>query len=291
LSTEDYVREVVRKLNPKELPRLHLQKYAFFFPNFLERMKQKYKSKIIFLLDEIDNLVIMQRGSWELFRMLRASANKGACQYIIAGFREAMQEQYLLDSPFYNFAQGVRLKEFTRRQAHDLIVTPMGNLRVRFRNKDEVVGRIYEETAGHPNLIQYYCMILLKRLDQTGEREISPDNLIDVYADEGFKNHLLNSFMQNTQNLEKALVYAILRDSGESRLRGFSQAYIDAALQKRGIKLPHNDIDEACTVLILAGILYQKGKDYSFTSPVFAKVFQQTYDLDYLLSKVKEEGI
>ena len=63
-------------------------------------MSKQFKSKIIFLLDEVDNLVIMQRGDWELFRMLRASSNKGACQYIIAGFREAMREQYMLDSPF-----------------------------------------------------------------------------------------------------------------------------------------------------------------------------------------------
>ena len=45
---------------------------------------------------------------------------------------------------------------------------------------DEVVGRIYEETAGQPNLIQYYCMILLRHLDRTGQREISPKSLIDV---------------------------------------------------------------------------------------------------------------
>ena len=291
LSTDDYVREVVRKLHPKELPRLHLQKYAFFFPDFLERMGRMYKGKIIFLLDEIDNLVIMQRGSWDLFRMLRASANKGACQYIIAGFREAMQAQYSPDAPSYNFAQEVRLKEFTRRQAHNLIVIPMENLGIRFKNKDEVVGHIYDETAGHPNLIQYYCMILLRRLDQTGEREIGPDSLIDVYADEEFKSHLLTSFMQNTQNREKALVYALLRDSGESRLRGFSQAYMDAVLRKRGTLLLQKDIDEACSVLTLAGILHRKGTDYSFTSPVFAKVLQQTYDLNYLLNKVKEEGI
>lgn len=291
LSTDDYIREVVRKLNPRELPRLHLQKYAFFFPAFLERMGRMYKNKIVFLLDEIDNLVIMQRGSWDLFRMLRASANKGACQYIVAGFREAMQEQYMLDSPFYNFAQQVQLKEFTRQQAHDLIVTPMENLRVRFRNKDEVLGRIYEETAGHPNLIQYYCMILLRRLDETGKREISSDSLIDVYVDEGFKSHLLASFMQNTRNREKALIYALLRNPDESRLRGFSQAHVDVALRKRGMTLMQKDIDEACSVLILAGILHRKGKDYSFTSPVFARVLQQTHDLGYLLNKVKEEGI
>jgi hypothetical protein len=291
LSTDDYIREVVRKLNPRELPRLHMQKYVFFFPDFLERMSRAFKTKLIFLLDEVDNLVIMQRGDWELFRMLRASANKGACQYIMAGFREAMREQYLLDSPFYNFAQEVRLSEFTRQQAHDLIVTPMENLRVRFRNKDEVVGRIYEETAGHPNLIQYYCMILLRRLDQSGEREIGPNSLIDVYSDEGFKSHLLTSFMQNTENREKSLVYAILKVMEGSGPRGFSHAYIDAALRKGGVVLPQSEIDEACNVLTLAGVINRKGKEYFFTSPVFTKVLQQSYDLEYLFRKVKEEGI
>ncbi|MGD8397529.1 MAG: AAA family ATPase [Anaerolineae bacterium] len=291
LTTEDYIREVVRKLNPRELPRLHMQKYVFFFPDFLERMARARKSKLIFLLDEIDNLVLVQRGSWELFTMLRASANKGACQYIIAGFREAMREQYLLDSPFYNFAQEIRLNEFTRRQAHELIVTPMENLRVRIRNRDEVVGRIYEETAGQPNLIQYYCMILLRRLDHTGEREISPESLIDVYADEGFKAHLLTSFMQNTENREKALIYAVLMASEGGQLRGFSHSFIDAALRKRGIILPQDGIDEACNVLTLAGIIYRRGKEYFFASPVFTRVLQATYDLDYLLRKAKEEGV
>jgi hypothetical protein len=290
LSQEDYIREVVRKLNPRELPRLHMQKYVFFFPDFLERMGRAHGGKIIFLLDEVDNLVVMQRGNWELFRMLRASANKGACQYIIAGFREAMREQYLLDSPFYNFAQEIRLSEFTRRQAHDLIVTPLENLRVRIKSKDEVVGRIYEETAGQPNLIQYYCMILLRRLDRTGQREISPESLIDVYADEGFKSHLLTSFMQNTQNRDKALVYAILA-STEQFSRGVSHPFMDAVLRKRGIVLPQDDIDEACNVLTLAGVLQRKGKEYFFASPVFAKVLKQTYDLEYLFRKVKEEGV
>ena len=290
LSTDDYIREVVRKLNPRELPRLELQKYVFFFPNFLERMSKQFKSKIIFLLDEIDNLVIMQRGDWELFRMLRASSNKGACQYIIAGFREAMREQYMLDSPFYNFTQEIRLNEFTRQQARSLIVTPMENLRVRFKNEEEVISRIYEETAGHPNLIQYYCLILLRHLDQIGDREISPDSLIDVYSDEGFTSHLLTSFMQNTENREKALIYALMLSDENAGLKGFSQEQIDEVLRSRGILLSQKGIDEVCNVLTLAGVIHRKGREFFFTSPVFTKVLQQTYDLEYLFRKVKDEG-
>ena len=116
-------------------------------------MRRKYHARVVFLLDEIDNLLLTERGSWDLLRVMRASANKKACQYIMAGFREALKEQHDQNSPFFNFAEEIRLNEFTRRQAHDLIVTPMENLRIRFRNREEVVARIYEETAGHPNLI------------------------------------------------------------------------------------------------------------------------------------------
>ena len=49
--------------------------------------------------------------------------------------------------------------------------------------------------------------------------------------------------------------------------------------------------DEACNVLTLAGVIQRKGKEYFFTSPVFTKVLQQSYDLEYLFRKVKEEGI
>lgn len=289
-NVDDYIREVVRKLNSKELPRLHLQKYVFFFPDFLERMARRHKSKIIFLLDELDELLNIQRNDWSLIKMLRASSNKGVCQYIYAGFREAMREQYNLESPLYNFAKPIELEEFTRQQAQDLIVTPMENLRVRFDNRTEVVGRIYEETAGHPNLIQYYCQVLLRELDRTGERVISPSSLIDVYNDDGFKKYLLKSFMYNTENREKVIVYSILKEQ-TNRLAGFSQAYIDAKLRQAGLRLPQSDIDDACQVLVLAGIFHQKGREFSFTSPVFTKVLQQTYDLGYLLNKAKEEGL
>ncbi len=288
-SLEDYVREVVRKLHPQELPRLSHQKYVFFFPNFLERMRQKYKSKIIFLLDEVDNLIKMEQGEWELLKLLRASANKGACQYIFAGFWETMREQYNQDSPFYNLARPTRLTEFSRQQAYDLIVRPLENLRVRFHDKEGVVGRIYEETAGHPNLIQYYCTVLVRQLDQTNTREISPDSLINVYTDENFRDHLLQSFMYNTQNREKAIVYALLKR--DTRLNSFTQPHIDATLRRAGVALPQGDIDEGCNLLVLAGIFNRRGKEFSFTSSVFATVLRQNYDLDYLLNKAKEEGL
>ena len=94
------------------------------------------------------------------------------------------------------------------------------------------------------------------------EREISPDSLIDVYADEGFTSHLLTSFMQNTENREKALIYALMMSTKEAGSKGFGQEEIDNVLRKGGISLPQKEIDEACNVLTLAGVIHRKGKEF-----------------------------
>ena len=111
-----------------------------------------------------------------------------------------------------------------------------------------------------------------------------------MYADEGFTSHLLTSFMQNTENREKALIYALLMSNEEVSGKGFSLEAIDAAMSCRGIVLSQKALDEACDVLSLAGVIHRKGREFYFTSPVFTKVIQQAYDLNYLFRKVKEEG-
>ena len=103
---------------------------------------------------------------------------------------------------------------------------------------------------------------MLRHLDQSGERELRPESLIDVYADEGFKSHLLTSFMQNTENRDKALVYSLLKSPEERWVQGFTHEFIDESLRKGGIALPQDDIDEACNVLTLAGVIRPKGREY-----------------------------
>jgi len=61
------------------------------------------------------------------------------------------------------------------------------------------------------------------------------------------------------------------------------------AFARRHAQGTQDEIDAALNVLTLAGILHRKGKEFFFASPVFTKVLHQTYDLDYLFRKVKEE--
>ncbi len=96
--------------------------------------------------------------------------------------------------------------------------------------------------------------------------------------------------MQNTENREKALIYAILLSSQDAGTKGFGHEEIDEILRKNGISLRQNAINEACNLLTLAGVIHKKAKEFYFSSPVFTKVLNQSYDLNYLFRKVKEEG-
>jgi hypothetical protein len=290
-NSNEYIEQVVRILNIKELPRLALQNYTFFFPDFLERMKRKNHKKIVFLLDEIDALIGMP-DSVQLFNMLRASSNKGVCQYIMAGFWKAWNAQYSLDHPFFNFFRQIRLTAFERSAAEELITQPMESLQIHFKNREEIVTRLYEETAGHPNLIQFYCLLLIRYLEESNERTLTLDHILKVQNDPEVQDHLLVSFMHNTGPREKAVVYALLLNGAQESLpSNISPSRVDTSLKKLGVKMPIDEIDDACKFLALAGVLHKVGIDYSFNAPVFVRTLRQQYDLRHLFSKLKEAGL
>lgn len=288
-SPAGFVQEVVRKLRPQELARLTSRQYPIFLPDFLKRMAQRYGGPIVFFLDEFDKVLTWHYTDDTLLNALRASSNQGHSRYIVGGFREVMRAFSDLDSPLYNFARAVRLKEFSREQAAAMILDPLEKLGVRFERRNDVVNRIFDETAGQPNLIQFYCSILVEGLDRQGVRVVAPESLFDVYSNDDFRAFVLSTFMDNTTHLEKAIVFAVMAE-GETE-RPFSVKAIDTALEKRGLEVPLSDLDHACRNLELAGTFTSRGPLFRFATPVFPHMLGENYDVDYLFSKIQQEGI
>jgi hypothetical protein len=288
-SPASFVQEVVRKLRPQELVRLSSKQFPIFFPDFLERMAQRYGGPPVFFLDEFDRVLTWHYEDDALLNALRASSNQGRSRYIVGGFREVMRAFSDLESPLYNFARPIRLKEFSREQAAAMILDPLEKLGVRFERRNDVVNRIFDETAGQPNLVQFYCSILVERLDREGSRVISPESLFDVYGNEDFRAFVLSTFMDNTTHLEKALVFAVMADVGADA--AFGVKAIDAALERRGVEIPLSDLDMACRNLELAGTFTSRGPHYRFATPVFPRMLSENYDVGYLFKKVVQEGI
>ncbi len=285
----DFVQEVVRRLRPQELVRLTSKQYPIYFPDFLHRMAQRYGGPLIFFLDEFDRVLTWQREDDTLLNALRASSIQGDSRYILGGFREVMRAFSDLDSPLYNFARPVRLKEFTYEQTMAMVAGPLEKLGVRFERRTDVINRIYSETSAQPNLIQFYCSILVDRLDRRHSRVISPESLFSVYGNEDFRAFILSTFMDNTTHMEKAVVFAVV--AHDEKCDPFTVEIVDSLLEQRGIQVPLSDLDRTCRNLELSGTLTVRGRHYRFATPIFPRLLRENYDVEYLFRKIQQEGI
>ena len=130
-SSEHFVQEIVRQLNIRELRRLEKSSvYLFFLPDFLKRMSKKYGGPVIVFLDEADQVWQWLQGEHGLLRDLRAATNAGFCRFLATGFGNLAHEIFNPSSPLLNSFEPLRLTPFMPRDTADVVVTPMGSLRV-----------------------------------------------------------------------------------------------------------------------------------------------------------------
>lgn len=281
---EDFFERTISDLFPKEYRRLWRtgESYAAHFVQFVKRMKSVHQGPIIFFLDELDHMLEFDRKQgYELIGILRACFQEGSCRIIFSGFREALRELRETDSPL-NFSTPLILSNFSESQAAELVQVPMNNLGVEFDSQDQVVRRIYRETAGHPNVIQHYCLSVLRQLDESGIRTIAPENLARLADDESFRARVLETFVYNTNDLEKAVAYAV------ADLDLFSIEDVDLQMKRHRILLEIRDLEDACRKLESLGLVTQQHQNYQFVIPVFPQLLRERYGGDFLFSKAKE---
>lgn len=287
---DELMREVIRHYYPHDLMRLENRQFPLYFPDFLRRMARRYEGQLVLLLDEFDVLLSADLNNEPLLHVLRTASNEGHCRFIIAGFRDLLEQSARLQSPLFNFAKSLRLKEFSREEAGKMILGPLSNLRVRVDRENDVVDRIFDETAGQPHLIQFYCSYLVDRLDRTDSRRLTPEDLLGIYADEDFRAFVLNTFMDNTTRREKAIIFSlVLKQGGEAE--PFDLEEIESALLAQQIDVLLDDLERACRNLELAGAISKQGRQYRFSIPIFPRMLARNYNVAHLLNKIRREGL
>jgi hypothetical protein len=280
-----FFEQIISRLHPKEQRRLWRMgaSYAGYFPRFMERMKAMRKGRIVFFLDEFDHLLKFDREKeYALMKALRASFQEGSCRLIFSGFREAQRELADPGSPFNFTSTLLTLSNLKYSQAADLIESPMDSLGVKIVSRDQVIQRIYKETAGHPNFIQHYCLTLMRDLDDEGTRVLTPEHLTRLADDESFRVRVLETFIFNTNDLEKAVAYAV------SDREQFSVEDVDRQMKRRRIFIETRHLEDACRKLEALGVWHRTGNDYQFAIPVFPQLLRERYGGEFLFAKAKE---
>lgn len=305
----EFYAEVIRELDgPREIERLYRDK-SFSMVSFLQRMYRARRSKIVLCLDEVDHLLNWDaQDNWQVVATLRALAsttqttqNIGHAdrmerdedhqplRVIMAGFRGAQAWAENKRTPLFNFASLMRLNNFDHRTTEQLVVEPMLNLGLTLIDRSALVNRIFRETGGQPNLIQHYCDFIVRRLDQTGSRDVTPKLLDDVLNDGALRSRVTDELMANASNLEQFIIFSFIQQPNSPDHFTLGQA--DAWLTARGVALPRSDLEHALMALETSGILVRHGREYRFAFSVLRVMLYENWDVGYQLRKILEEGV
>lgn len=308
--------ELVRAIDgPREVERVY-RDATFSMQSFLTRMARAKGERLLLVLDEVDGLLEWDaRDGWQVMSMFRgvcASAQPAPVSFnasshsqtgmrgddrqplrlILVGFRLAQKRAIDRDSPLFNFVDTLRVSNFGLSDVEQLVIEPMLNLGVSFVDRSALVARIHRETGGQPNLIQHYCQFIVRHLERSGSREVTP-SLIDAALDDAtLRRRIAGELFENTTNLEQFVVLNYiqqrwLRDANDT----FKLSDADEWLHKRGVLLPRSDLERALDALETTGFLVRHGKTYAFAFAALPQMIVENYEVKYQINKILEEGL
>jgi hypothetical protein len=289
---EEFYREIVGKLSPRDLKRFERESQSLRFQGkMFEYLAGQHGGQIVYLLDEIDRLLEHLGNDLSMFDVLRkASQLDGTARFIMAGFRSARRAVNDVETPFHNFSDTIYLGPFDLLEVRKMVEIPMDQLRVRLEGRGAIVQRIFRETAGMPNLVQFYCKSLLEQLDRDEESTgtVMAESLQSVYENAELRDFVLQTFFSNSSPLERAVVFAMISHGKESAVT-FSLKDINTELNRRNLSIPFNALDEVCNHLDIAGIWHRQGRQFQFRIPLFAKMLEENYSIEFLFETARRE--
>jgi hypothetical protein len=223
-------------------------------------------TQLVFQLDEVDRLLHydLTQNRETLFRMFRALAQQHDCQFIYSGERTLLTQIANPSSPFFNFAIPLSLGLLEREHAYALVAQPMQLIGVSLREHDAILTEIFEQTSGHPNLIQYLCAQLLTELSTAKTREITLELVQQVSRKSAYRDRYLETFWSQANPLEKIISIYIAEHEG-----GRPQRDIFEFLQGQGIEASIDQVSGGLRYLLLSQLLDERDGVYSIKARQF----------------------
>jgi hypothetical protein len=289
-SEDEFMRTLIFQLEQSGLTILssRAQDPQRYQRRILDHYAMVHGSPITFLLDEFDRLLAHMKPDWPLLQVIRTAVQAKKVRFIAAGFRLAMAESTNPNSPLFNLMTPIRLGRMPVSDVEKMVLTPLTQLGIQVDDEAQVISRIYQETAGLPNYVQYYCHHLLANLTETGADTITLNHVKGIQENLAFRDFVLNTFMANTGLLEQAIVYAIVEEGKTAVLPSFTERQIHNFLKTRKLSLPFDQIDSACRLLEMAGVFNREGAEYRFAVPLFQTLLRQTRDVHFLFERTRE---
>jgi hypothetical protein len=262
-----------------KLPTLSAVDFATVLGNLKRHNGQR---QIIMIFDEVDELLAYDLQYKErLFRIFRSLSQRDNIRFIFTGTTTLVARVRHPDSPFFNFCEVMHIGLLDTKAAYDLVTVPMRTLRVRFEDETAIVQRILGLTACHPNMIQYTCDRLIKRINEKQQRTITLADVDMVIASQEFYEHFEQLLWGQVTVLEKFIVYVMWS------YPRFTKADVLAEFTQRGLLT--EGVEGSLETLCIYSILSRKNGYYTFTFGEFAKRMEAYSDMVALMERYQEE--
>lgn len=246
-----------------------------------------HNQPIAFLLDEADKLIEPDKSAgYPLLNTLRAFANAGRCQIVFGGEYALLSDMKNPRSPLYNFANELLVGHLDARAVRELIIQPMHDLEIELEEEDKIVERIWNFTAGHPNVIQRLCQRLVMRINGSQHLRLSIEDVERVIANTDFlRDDFLDTYWGQATLLERLCTLVMAKQQGICTL-----VDIHGALSNLAPGATLSDVNEALEGLVnLRNLLQRTSRGYVFAVKGFPRVIAQTYELDDLIALTSDK--
>ena len=291
-SEEDFLTSITYQLDKGELKMLlgRASQSVRYRSLMFERFYKIHGGMITFLIDEVDRMLVRLKDPDAFFNLLRAASTAEHARFILAGFRLPMRDVFNQQKSLHHMVDTMNLGKLKYDDVHMMVTQPMEKLRITMKSRESVVNRIYRETAGLPNYVQFYCSTLLNRLDARKDSVLSEEDLAAVYEDHAFRDFILETFMANTEPVEQAMVFAMIQEGGNPvGQRSYSMKMINGFLKKHKLNLTLEQLDATLHKLEVAGVIDQVGQDYEFSIPLLIRLLRSARNVEFMLEKLREQ--
>jgi Cdc6-like AAA superfamily ATPase len=291
-SENEFLRAITYQLDKSELKMLMRQTSQSMRQKgmIFERFYKLHGGMITFLIDEVDRMLVRLKEPEDFFNTLRSVSTAEYARFILAGFRLPMRDVFDQKKSLHHMVDTINLGKLKYEDVYKMVTQPMEKLRISFRNREGIVNRIYRETAGLPNYVQFYCSTLLNKLDARRESILREEDLAAVYEDREFRDFVLETFLNNTDPVEQALVFAMMLEGGDAvNQKIYSMRMINGFLKRHKLDLTLEQLGSTLQHLEVAGVIDQVGQDYEFSIPLLIKLLRSARNVEFMIEKLREQ--
>ncbi|MBN2541656.1 AAA family ATPase [bacterium] len=285
---------IVREISNDTSDILH--KTNFSLRDFFKKMYEWHGCRIIIFLDEVDALVPTPSGK-KFFSEINAACDQGFLRVILSGYRDLLKDVVNREGSFFNFLETIRLKELEERDAKNLILEPMEELGISFKEKTEVIDHLLIYSGCYPRILQFYCQNLIEHLEKENKSVISMDDVITIEKSKNMVNHLVDIFMSSADKLDQLFVFSALSLPRKFTIEQLHEK-IRVDFSEKGLPINLYMVDQGIEQLELSNIIERKGNEINFSYIILPKLLNEYVDVQYrsellmndfeVVSKLKE---